>query len=102
MAKTLLILLGTLIRFLMPMGILLQAAAMLAWSSVIAKGRGLPRVVGVFGLVASVALIFVLLAAPVAMATHVLLGGILLQATWYLALAALLLLAPDYRPALFT
>jgi hypothetical protein len=35
-------------------------------------------------------LIAVLLAAPATMATHVLLGGILLQATWYLALAALL------------
>ena len=92
MAKTLLILLGTLIRFLMPMGILLQSVAMLAWSSVIVRSRGLPRTVGVFGLVAAVALIVVILAAPVTMATHVLLGGILLQATWYLALAALLLL----------
>jgi hypothetical protein len=91
MAKTLLIFLGTLIRFLMPMGILLQSVAMLAWSSVIVRSRGLPRTVGVFGLVAAVALIVVILAAPVAMATHVLLGGILLQATWYLALAALLL-----------
>ncbi len=91
MAKTLLILLGTLIRFLMPMGILLQAVAMLAWSAVIARDRGLPRAVGLFGSVAAVALIAVLLAAPVTMATHVLLGGILLQATWYLALAALLL-----------
>jgi hypothetical protein len=91
MAKTLLILLGTLIRFLMPMGILLQSVAMLAWSSVIVRSRGLPRTVGVFGLVAAAALIVALLAAPVTMATHVLLGGILLQATWYLALAALLL-----------
>jgi hypothetical protein len=90
MAKTLLIFLGTLIRFLMPMGILLQAVAMLAWSSVIARDRGLPRAVGLFGSVAAVALIAVLLAAPLTMATHVLLGGILLQATWYLALAALL------------
>ena len=98
MAKTLLILLGTLIRFLMPMGILLQAVAMLAWSSVIARGRGLPRVVGVFGLVASVALIIVLLAAPIAMATHVLLGGILLQAIWYLALAAPLFLSAGLPP----
>ena len=90
MAKTLLIFLGTLIRFLMPMGILLQSVAILAWSAVIARGRGLPRAVGVFGLVAAIALIVGLLAAPVTMATHVLLGGILLQATWYLALAALL------------
>ena len=90
MAKTLLIFLGTLIRFLMPMGILLQAVAMLAWSSVIARDRGLPRAVGLFGSVAAFALIAVLLAAPATMATHVLLGGILLQATWYLALAALL------------
>jgi hypothetical protein len=74
----------------MPTGILLQSVAILAWSSIIARGSGLPRAVGVFGLVAAVLLIVVLLAAPVTMATHVLLGGILLQATWYLALAALL------------
>jgi hypothetical protein len=91
MAKTLLILVGTLIRFLMPMGILLQSVALLAWSAVIAQAGGMPRAVGVFGSVAAVALIVVLLAAPVTMTTHVLLGGILLQATWYLALAALLL-----------
>jgi hypothetical protein len=90
MAKTLLIFLGTLIRFLMPMGILLQSVAIFAWSSVIATGRGLSRAVGVFGWVAAVTLIVVLLAAPATMAAHVLLGGILLQATWYLALAALL------------
>jgi hypothetical protein len=90
MAKTILILLGTLIRFLMPMGILLQSVAMFAWSSAIVRSRGLPRSVGVFGLAAAVALIVAIFAAPAAMATHVLLGGILLQATWYLALAALL------------
>ena len=90
MAKALLIFLGTLIRFLMPMGILLQSVAILAWSSVIARSRGLPRAVGAFGLVAAVALILVVFAAPVTMATHVLLGGILLQAAWYLALATLL------------
>jgi hypothetical protein len=90
MAKTLLIFLGTLIRFLMPMGLLLQSVAIFAWSSVIARGRGLQRAVGVFGLVAAVALIVALLAAPLKVATHVLLGGILLQALWYLALAVLL------------
>ena len=90
MAKTILILLGTLIRFLMPLGILLQSVAMFAWSSVIVRSRALPRAVGVSGLAAAVALIIAIFAAPAAMATHVLLGGIVLQATWYLALAALL------------
>jgi hypothetical protein len=89
-AKTLLIFLGTLIRFLMPIGMLLQSLAMFSWSSVIVRGRGLQRVVGAFGLAAALSLIVSLLTAPATMAAHVLLGGIALQAIWYFVLAALL------------
>jgi len=90
MAKTLLILCGTLIRFLMPMGLLFQAAAMLSWSSIVVTGRGLARAVGVFGLFAALCLVVALFVVPMAMAAQVVLGGILLQAIWYFALAALL------------
>jgi len=89
-AKTLLILIGTLIRFLMPTGLLLQSVAVLSWSTVIAAGHGLQRAVGLFGAAAALALIIGVFAAPAALSTHVLLGGILLQALWYLALAVVL------------
>jgi hypothetical protein len=72
--------------------LLSRRLAMLGWSSIIVRSRGLPRAVRVSGLAAAVALIVAIVAAPAAMATHVLLGGIVLQATWYLALAALLCL----------
>jgi hypothetical protein len=89
-AKTLLILIGTLINVLMPMGILFQSVAMLSWSLLIANGRGLRRAVGAFGLAVALSLIVAIFAVPAAMAVHVLLGGIVLQSIWYLAIAALL------------
>jgi hypothetical protein len=91
MAKTLLILVGALVRILMPMGMLFQSAAMFSWSSVIVRHRGLlPRAAGAFGLAVAVSLIVAVVAVPTAMATHVLLSGIVLQAIWYFALAAVL------------
>jgi len=90
-AKTLFILLGTLIGFLMPTGLLFQSVAMLSWSSAIVKGRGLRRAVGAFGLAAAICLIITIFATPKAMLAHVVLGGIVLQSTWYLAIAALLI-----------
>ena len=90
MAKTIFILLGTLIRFLMPMGMLFQSVAMFSWSSIIVRRGGLPRAVGAFGLAVALFLIVAIVAAPATMATHVLLGGIVLQALWYFALASLL------------
>ena len=90
-AKTIFILLGTLIGFFMPTGILFQSIAMLSWSSVIVKGAGLRRTVGAFGLATAILLIVAIVAAPAVMAAHVMLGGIVLQSIWYLAIAALLL-----------
>lgn len=86
-AETLLILCGTLIRFLMPLGLLFQAAAMLAFSAVIVRDRGWWRAVGVYGLVVALALGGALLAVPPRGEMHVLLGGIVLQSLWYLGLA---------------
>ena len=90
-AKTLFILLGTLIRFLMPIGLLFQFVAMLSWSWAIGKRPGLSRGVGLLGSVVAIILIVAIFAIPTAMAAHVILGGIVLQSIWYLAIAALLL-----------
>jgi hypothetical protein len=89
-AKTLFILVATLIRFLMPMGLLFQFVAMLSWSWAIQKIPGLSRAVGLLGSVVAITLIVAIFAIPIAMATHVILGGVALQAIWYLAIAALL------------
>jgi hypothetical protein len=89
-AKTLFILVGTLIRFLMPMGLLFQFVAMLSWSWAIVKRPGLGRAVGLFGSVVAIIPIVAIFAIPTAMAAHVILGGIVLQSIWYLAIAALL------------
>jgi hypothetical protein len=89
-AKTLFILVGTLIRFLMPMGLLFQFVAILSWSWAIVKRPGLGRAVGLFGSVVAIILIVAIFAIPTAMAAHVILGGVALQAIWYLAIAALL------------
>ena len=90
MARTLFILCGTVISFLMPIGMLFQSTAILGWSSAMVKGPGMRRGVGAFGLAAGVILIIGLLAGPPALKPHLLLAGIALQAIWYLALAALL------------
>ena len=89
-AKTLFILIGTLIRFLMPMGLLLQFVAMLGWSWAMVKRPGLGRAVGLLGLVVGTFFIAAIFAIPTAMAAHVILGGLALQAAWYLAIGALL------------
>jgi hypothetical protein len=88
-AETLFILCGTLIRFLMPMGLLFQGVAMLSWSAAIVGRRGW-RLAGVFGLVGGVLVIGGVLAPLPRLAEHVLLGGIVVLAVWYLALASAL------------
>jgi hypothetical protein len=89
-ARTMLIFCGTLIRFLMPLGVLFQAASMLSWSSILLTGGWPRRAVGVFGSVSAVVLIIALLVAPAKLTTHLLMTGIGLQVIWYLGLAALL------------
>jgi hypothetical protein len=89
-AKALFILVGTLIGFLLPAGLLFQSVAMLSWSSVIVKGRGLRRAVGLFGLAVGMFLIVAIFATPALKSGHFILGGIALQSIWYIAIAALL------------
>jgi hypothetical protein len=89
-AKTIFILIGTMVGVLMPIGLLFQSAAMLSWSTVIMQGRGGRRAVGIFGLVAALSLSVAIFALPAAAAAYVILAGIILQSIWYLAIAALL------------
>jgi len=89
-AQTLFILCGTLIRFLMPMGLLFQGAAMLSWSSVIVGSRGWRLGVGVFGLAGGILLTGALLAPLPRLREHVLLGASVVLAVWYLAIAGAL------------
>src|SRR5882724_1051953 len=89
-AQTLFILCGTVIRFLMPMGLLFQAAAMSSWSGVIVGRRGWRLAVGMFGLVGGILLMGALLAPLPRMREHILLGGIVILAVWYFALAGVL------------
>ena len=90
-ARASLVLLGTLVRFLMPMGLLFQSVAMFSWSLLIVRSQGLRRGVGAYGLIAAPVLALTLLVAPAPLMTHALLGAIVLQAIWYLALSAVLL-----------
>jgi hypothetical protein len=89
-AKTLFILCDTLIRFLLPMGLLFQAAAMLSWSAVIVRTRGWRLAVGAFGGIAGALLIVSIFAVPPRLGQHVLLAAIALQSVWYVALAGVL------------
>jgi hypothetical protein len=90
LAQPLVIFCGILIRFLMPIGLLFQAAAMLSWSAVIVRTRGWRLAPGVFGLAAAIFLIISLAFALPTPGEHLLLGGLVLLSTWYLALAGLL------------
>jgi hypothetical protein len=90
MARTLLIFCGTVIRFLMPLGLVFQSVAILSWSSVLLGARGAARAVGGFGSICAVLLIIGLLAAPAKLVPHLLLVGIATQVIWYLGIAGLL------------
>lgn len=89
-AAGLFVLCGMLIRFLMPMGLLFQAVAMLSWSALIVRDGGWRLAVGAYGLAAAVFMIVAPLTVPPQLSEHLLLGGIVLQSLWYLALAGLL------------
>jgi hypothetical protein len=89
-AKALFVVLGATISFLMPAGLLLQAAGLACWCGVFVRDRGLVRVTGIYGAVAASAVI-VAIAATGAMVPHVLIAALLLVAAAY-ALAGVALL----------
>jgi hypothetical protein len=86
-ANALFIFCGTLIRFLMPMGLCFQSMAMLSWSLQIVERHGWRLAVGAFGIAVGTLVIGAICAAPPRLGEHVLLGGIALISVWYLTLA---------------
>lgn len=87
-ARTLFAMCGTLIRFLMPMGMALQGIAMLGISLALVGRRGMARAAAIYGICVGLLLSGTLLVAPTTMLEHLLLLGIVLEAIWYFAIAA--------------
>jgi hypothetical protein len=88
-ARVLLSFCGTVIRFLMPMGLALQCVAILSWSSVLLGSTGVTRGVGMVGVVFAVAVPLLALAF-MNLSAHLILGAIVVQVMWYLGLAVAL------------
>jgi hypothetical protein len=89
-AKAVFVFAGTLITFLMPLGLAFQSISMLSLGGLLIAGPPQRRAAGTFGTGAGILILAAVAAAPAAMAAHVLLGGIVLIALWYFVLAALL------------
>jgi hypothetical protein len=92
-AKALFVFAGTLISFLMPLGIAFQSLSLLSLGGLLIAGLPRRRAAGIFGVGAG-ALILAAILATAGGAAHVLLGSIVLIAVWYFVLAALLWRAP--------
>jgi hypothetical protein len=86
-ANAVFILCGSVIRFLMPMGLCFQSVAIVSWSLQIVERRGWRLAVGVFGMTTGTLLIGTICLAPPRLGDHVLLGGFALISFWYFALA---------------
>src|ERR1700749_2945814 len=80
-AKSLFVLVGTLIRFVMPIGLAFQSAAVAAWGLALFTSRT-SRAAGVFGIVAGGALLAAFGATATAMDPMVLMGAIAVLALW--------------------
>jgi hypothetical protein len=80
-AKSLFALVGTLIRFLMPIGLAFQSVAIAAWGFALFISR-VSRGAGIFGIFAGLAMFGALAATAAAMNPFVLMGTIAGTATW--------------------
>ena len=89
-AKALFVFAGTLITFLMPLGIAFQSVSMLSLGGLFIAGPPRRRAAGITGVGAGLLILALLVGAPAHLAAHVLLGSIALLAVWYFILAALL------------
>jgi hypothetical protein len=89
-ARTLFVLIGTMVSFLMPIGLAFQAAAMTAWGwALAASGRS--RIAGMIGLAIGCALIVAIASSFVAMNPLILMAAIAATAVWSMIVGALLL-----------
>ena len=89
-AKSLFVLCGSAIRFLMPMGLLFQAAGIASWGWALA-GSGVSRTTGILGILVGAAIIAALAATATALNPLVVMGGLGTQALWIVATGLLLL-----------
>jgi len=97
-ARTIFVLCGTLIGFLMPMALAFQGLAMIGISYALLGPAIMARVAGFYGMAAGGILCVMVFAAPPAMREHVVLIGIVFEALWYLALAAAVFGAKGPQP----
>ncbi len=89
-AKSLFVLMGTLVSFLMPIGLMFQSAAIAAWGWAL-TASGQSRVAGLFGLVMGSLMLVALGASFTAMNPFALMGAIVGTALWAMVAGALLL-----------
>jgi hypothetical protein len=89
-AKSLFVLCGSAIRFLMPLGLLFQSAGIAGWGWALA-GSGVSRAAGILGLLVGGAIIAALAATATTLNPVVVMGGLGAQALWIVAAGALLL-----------
>lgn len=89
-ARPLFALIGMLVRFLMPAGLLFQAASLVCWGGPLVVDSGLRRGTGWFGIVAGI-LVAVAVAMTAGRVTHVLIGALVAIAAWYALLGVTLL-----------
>ena len=86
-ARSVFVLLGTLVRFLMPLGLLFQLASVAAWSSALVRSGGVVRAAAIVGLVVA-ALAAVGIAATAAMGPRALVAALIGIAIWYALIGA--------------
>jgi hypothetical protein len=90
-AKGLFVLIGTSIRFLMPIGLLFQALGIASWGvALVGRGR-IARAAGILGIVVGGALIAALAATYTTLNPVVLMGGLAAAAAWSIAVGSLLM-----------
>lgn len=89
-AKSLFALVGTLIRFLMPIGLAFQSAAVAAWGLALFNSRA-SRIAGAFGIIVGLLLLMAFAATASTMNPMVLMGAIAVLAIWAAVTGAVML-----------
>jgi hypothetical protein len=89
-AKSLFAFVGTMIRFLMPIGLAFQSVAIVAWSFALFTSRT-SRAAGIFGIVAGLAMLGALAVTAAAMNPFALMGSIAGTALWAVVAGLLLM-----------
>jgi hypothetical protein len=92
-ARSLFVLCGALVRFLMPIGLAFQAAAILGWSTALLGEHGFERAAGVLGAVVFTLTMAALAADFTGMGPYVLMAALIGLALWYVAVGVILTIA---------